>query len=114
MDPVADVHAGAVERGAGSVDHVGDLARDEFLHGLVCAVVVQQLPLACGPKERPKRASQSEPAFMEVCGLDGLNGVLSVNTSGSSTSRSSMHFVCGDLVEAFVVLPGGLDECRCP
>ena len=45
--------------------------------------------VACTPNERTHaRTSRSEPAFVELYGLDGLYGVCGVNFAGSSSSRS--------------------------
>src|SRR3954464_6529059 len=45
--------------------------------------------VAATPNERTQaRTSRSEPAFVELYGLDGLYGVSGVNFAGSSSSRS--------------------------
>lgn len=114
VDPVADVLAAAVELGAHAVDDVGDLARDEFLHVLVGAVVVG----AVG--DRGAQAVGARPGAHEHVGA-GLGRAVRggrvvrslLGELGRVVERQvAVDLVGGDVVVADAVLADGLQQAE--
>ena len=68
--------------------------------------------VAFTPKERTQvRTNKSGAALVAEYGLEGLEGVDSVKRSGSSSAKSSVHFIRGHMVKTNIVAANSLEKC---
>lgn len=116
VDPVADVHAAAVELGADAVDDVGDLPGDELLHVLVGTVVVGAVrdrgakPVGAGPCAHEHVGGRLGGAV----GARGLIRRLLGELGGVVERQVAVDLVGGDVVVADAVLADGLQQAEGP
>ena len=112
VDPVAHVAAVAVELGTHAVQDVGDLARDEFLHVLVGAIVVGAVGDGGADAERAvPGAHQMVRGRLggAVRGAGTVRGLL-VKARRVVQGQIAVDLVGGDVMVAHVELARGLKQ----